>query len=183
MLIKLSFILLTLISNLSAAYYGGSDNKNEKAEKIFMIDDYIRHFENSSQYNYVIGKCSQESNTPFLHNDLNSCATYSFKSTKAANKIYKRFKFSVFEYTNKELAEINFKSLLSSSHPDMGLTYSWDFVILIDAKLYWLNAGCIFSNEAWEIIKNAFKDSMHNNNEEDNSLKSFNCRCGSGCKP
>ena len=178
-----SIISLILSFYIISPCYGQEDIGSEQN---ISMDNFSNYFIDYSKYLQSTEKCAAKNHYSFLYNTLIACKTTHFKSIEPINntnnnKTFKRFKFSVFEYMNKEIAEINYHSLLSGSHPDMGLTYSWDLVILIDSKLYWLNADCLFSNDNWEILKNAFIASVNKNIDENTLLTYFSCRCGSGC--
>lgn len=151
------------------------------------LDAFSEHFISYSEYVDTTEKCVQKNRYSFLQDNLINCRTYHFTSINPINKdainkkTYKRFMFSVFEYSDGKVAKLNYHSLLSSSHPDMGLSYSWDFITLIDSKLYWLNAGCLFSYDNWQVLKNSFKKSVIKKND-DTFQTYFKCRCGSGCQ-
>lgn len=185
-LMKLASIISLILSfYITTPCYAQTEVNIIKSNELCVFSE---HFINYSEYLHTTENCVQKSRYSFLQENLINCRTDHFISINPINKdginkkTFKRFKFSVFDYTDNKIAELNYHALLSSAHPDMGLSYSWDFVILIDSKLYWLNAGCLYSSDNWQTLKNSFIASVDKSINNNSFLTYFNCRCGSGCQ-
>ncbi len=62
------------------------------------------------------------------------------------------------------------------AHPDTGLTYAWDLLVLDGARLHHLHAPCLFSGESFDIMSANLLEMI-----SPTSRQVLRCRCGGGC--
>ncbi len=82
-------------------------------------------------------------------------------------------------FADPETARRTFVEIQASAHPDMGLSYAWDFVILRQPYLYRLHAGCVFSSKAFEKMAVRLKAAIGSADGAPTPV--LFCRCGGGC--
>jgi hypothetical protein len=123
---------------------------------------------------------------PFLEGGLTEKQKYLFRSKKPISKnadgssIYLRFSLMVLTYQKKAHAKTAYGALFKECHPDTGLTYAWDAVVLADKRLMWLHAPCLLSEANWlKLSKRLEEDPLL---AEAATGRIFECRCGSGCR-
>jgi len=84
------------------------------------------------------------------------------------------------QYQDVQKATAAMLDLESRAHPDMGLSYEWDYLILDRESIYHLHASCVFSENWFEQMVNAL------NKQFDSSDLAYSaqifCRCGGGCR-
>lgn len=176
--------LLVFASNSIAPCYGQSDINVGSSE----LHEFNNLFSNFSQYHLESKSCTYKEKFSFMYDELISCNTYSFQSKQAiqqlinGKKFFNKFKISVYSYGQNEISESKFYLLYDSAHSDMGLSYTWDYIIILDKKLYWLNAGCLYSDKSWENIKMSLKSALSISSTGGTLITNFSCLCGSGCK-
>ncbi len=66
---------------------------------------------------------------------------------------------------------------IERAHPDMGLTYAWDLVVLDGVRLHHLHAPCLFSEDSFDLMSANLLKMI--NSPSDSVLR---CRCGGGCR-
>ena len=110
---------------------------------------------------------------------------YQFVSTEplartAQQYTYLRVALTVTSYVSQERAVEDFKLIGEQAHPDMGLSYAWDYLLLDDRTLYHLHTGCSMSRDNFDIIvSNLWRAVLP---EGDNEPRALRCRCGGGCR-
>ena len=59
----------------------------------------------------------------------------------SARKPVLHFTLVDMEYLDQAAAIAAFEELFASSDPDIGLTYSWDYVVIVQQHLYWISGA------------------------------------------
>lgn len=107
---------------------------------------------------------------------------YDFKSVHPIRKtvkkrVYLKAWLELTRFESTQAANAEMRQWQARAHPDMGLSYEWDYMILKKDQLYHLHAGCVFSEENFS--------QMSRNLEEmigmDVRATGLTCRCGGGC--
>ncbi len=73
-------------------------------------------------------------------------------------------------------ASETFSKRALDAHPDTGLTYAWDLLVLDGNQLHHLHAPCIFSEESFDIMSANLLEMI-----SPTSGSVLRCRCGGGC--
>jgi hypothetical protein len=84
------------------------------------------------------------------------------------------------EYKNNESATEDFSKIYEKAHPDMGLSYGWDLILVLDKRTYHLHADCTLAEKYFILMANTLKHIV--DPFAKNPPQSFLCRCGDGCK-
>lgn len=69
-----------------------------------------------------------------------------------------------------------FAKQADNAHPDTGLTYAWDLLVLDGAHLHHLHAPCLFSEESFNTMSANLRKMI-----SPASRQTLRCRCGGGC--
>jgi len=77
-------------------------------------------------------------------------------------------------------AEQAFQGVAAEAHPDMGLSYAWDHLILSDHSLLHLHASCAFSESHFLQMVGELEKLVGPG--EAGTTRALQCRCGGGCK-
>ncbi len=75
------------------------------------------------------------------------------------------------------LAAEAFAKQAHDAHPDTGLTYAWDLLVLDGAQLHHLHAPCLFSQESFDTMSVNLLGMI-----SPASSQVLRCRCGGGCR-
>jgi hypothetical protein len=110
---------------------------------------------------------------------------YDFTSTEPYNKTaqgkrFLRAELEITRYDSREVADAAYRRLLADAHPDMGLSYAWDRVILAAGALFHLHAGCTFSESSFGQMAGRLDALVRQ--PDDGAGDAFFCRCGGGCR-
>lgn len=93
--------------------------------------------------------------------------------------LYLRVELLVAAYPDDAQAAAALEDKRAQAHPDMGLSYAWDYLLAQGARLYHLHAGCELSEANFDRmaanLRIALKDAA------DPLLGALRCRCGGGC--
>lgn len=100
------------------------------------------------------------------------------KNTPNGN-LYLRADLTVTEYSGKDAALNEWAAMIAKAHPDMGLSYAWDHLILNGQKIYHLHAACTFSEENMDVMTFNLRSIVVP--DQHNVAPTIHCRCGSGC--
>lgn len=101
------------------------------------------------------------------------------KKTSQGN-VYLKVDLAVMEYNTAELASEELMGIKEKAHPDMGLSYAWDYLLLQGRSLYHLHTGCVVSEDNFDImVSNLRKVVLQQGNDKAQALR---CRCGGGCR-
>lgn len=92
-------------------------------------------------------------------------------------------------FLKAEMLHIQYKDVQKASaamletkiraHPDMGLSYAWDYLLLNKDSIYHLHASCLFSKDWFEQMTSALNKHLSSSGEV--PAMSIFCRCGGGC--
>lgn len=94
-----------------------------------------------------------------------------------ATSVFLEAFLSTTSFDNSAMAIESFSEQVYHAHPDTGLTYAWDLVLLDGARLYHLHADCLFSEEVFDTMSaNLYR--IVNTDE----VLALRCRCGGGCQ-
>ena len=109
---------------------------------------------------------------------------YEFVSREPIKKppgggLYLKADVTVTVYAEKSGALDAWKILISKAHPDMGLSYAWDHLILKEQSIYHLHAACTFSEENMDVMTFNFRSIVVP--DQHNVAPTIHCRCGGGC--
>lgn len=80
-------------------------------------------------------------------------------------------------FDKPSMATEAFSEQVHRAHPDTGLTYAWDLVLLDGPRLHHLHADCLFSEEAFDTMSANLCGIV---NADD--FRALRCRCGGGCR-
>ncbi len=110
---------------------------------------------------------------------------YDFVSIKPLKKtargaVYLKADLTVTSYRSSEAATQALRNIREKAHPDMGLSYAWDYLLLQDKRLYHLHSGCVISEENFDIMVDNLR--KHIFQEGDVAHAAIRCRCGGGCR-
>ena len=109
---------------------------------------------------------------------------YDFVSIKPLKKtargaVYLKADLTVTSYKNSEAAAQALRNIQGKAHPDMGLSYAWDYLLLQEKRLNHLHSGCMISEENFDIMVHNLR--KHIFQEGDVAHADLRCRCGGGC--
>ncbi|HBH36568.1 MAG TPA: hypothetical protein DDW45_09635 [Gammaproteobacteria bacterium] len=127
----------------------------------------------------------RHTSTPLKEEQAETSTRYDFVSIKPLKKtargaIYLKADLTVIAYRSSETATEALRNIQGKAHPDMGLSYAWDYLLLQDKRLYHLHSGCVMSEENFDImVKNLRKGISR---EGDIQQAALRCRCGGGCR-
>lgn len=76
-----------------------------------------------------------------------------------------------------QAANTEMRQWQARAHPDMGLSYEWDHMVLKKDQLYHLHAGCVFSEENFSQMRRNLEEMIG----MDVRATGLICRCGGGC--
>ena len=110
---------------------------------------------------------------------------YDFVSTALGHdapqgKLFLKAYLTVSSYEQADAAASAWQSMLAKVHPDTGLTYAWDYLLLQNLILYHLHAACTFSEDNFEIIMQNLGSIILENKLDTQEI--LHCRCGGGCR-
>ena len=110
---------------------------------------------------------------------------YDFVSIKPLKKtsrgaVYLKADLTVTSYSSSEAAAQALRNIQGKAHPDMGLSYAWDYLLLQEKRLYHLHSGCVISEENFDIMVHNLR--KHIFQEGDVAHAALRCRCGGGCR-
>ena len=109
----------------------------------------------------------------------------SFRSRKPIKKtnsggIYLRGTLTSHRFNNADAARDHFQKQVTSAHPDMGLSYAWDYLVLTRNHIHHLYGECTISDSHFQqMIKNLDRILTSSGQMKNRTLL---CRCGSGCR-
>ncbi len=106
-------------------------------------------------WQFNVSTQQQRATRPFSHGSSDGWAqriSYQFISAEpyrstAQGPLFLRAELTVERFESAGEAQQAFQSLLAKAHPDVGLSYAWDHLILSGNTLMHLHAGCVFSEE------------------------------------
>jgi len=82
-------------------------------------------------------------------------------------------------YNSREATTDAFLQISNKAHPDMGITYGWDLILIQETRIYHLHADCTLSESNFMVMARALELIVSpSNNQKEPSLL---CRCGGGC--
>ena len=81
-------------------------------------------------------------------------------------------------HENHTAAGESFSQVQQKAHPDMGLSYGWDLVLVRDRLIYHLHADCTLAEHHFM----SMVESLIRILPDTTSPKTLFCRCGGGCK-
>ena len=149
-------------------------------EELATTLSHLSHFDISRKHTKQFAPHS------FLNIDLNNTKTYLFTSRepiRRSNKsnTYQRFTLTVMTYNHSSSAKTAFTTLFTSSDPNIGLSYAWDYIVNVGTNVFWLNATCLLSNQNWQKLKTRLQQRiLPENNEQQH--EAFECYCGQRCR-
>jgi hypothetical protein len=111
--------------------------------------------------------------------------THQFVSAKpyrstAQGLLFLRAELTLDQFDTPPQAEQAFTRIAAEAHPDMGLSYAWDHLILSDHSLLHLHASCAFSEPHFLQMVGEL-EKLAGPGEAGNT-RALQCRCGGGCK-
>ena len=86
----------------------------------------------------------------------------------------------VSKYESPETAARKFSLISKKAHPDMGLSYAWDFVVAKGERIYHLHADCTLAEQHFNSMSQALKGIIHPAGKP--APSGLFCRCGGGCR-
>jgi hypothetical protein len=113
------------------------------------------------------------------HEQVDFVSSRSLRKSAAGN-LYLKASLEIFRYTDNTHAESAWQEIQQKAHPDMGLTYAWDYLVATENSLYHLHAGCTFSEENFSLMMAAMQELLVGNASDEKS--EIVCRCGGGCR-
>lgn len=84
------------------------------------------------------------------------------------------------QYRDNQKALEAMQEIQRLAHPDMGLSYEWDYLILNDDSIYHLHASCVFSEDWFNKMANNLDERVALSGNKHASR--IYCRCGGGCR-
>jgi len=104
-----------------------------------------------------------------------------FQSQEKAGQsgVYLKISLDVDSYKSEVAATTAYAGIYDKSDPDMGLSYSWDFVTVRGIHLFRLHADCVLAEQHFRSIVETFMDVVRPSVSQVGA--SFFCRCGGGC--
>lgn len=84
------------------------------------------------------------------------------------------------QYLDQQSAGLAMQEKLKAAHPDMGLSYEWDYLVQSSDSIYHLHAGCVVSEQNFYNMAANLDELIARSNK--GNIFSINCRCGGGCK-
>ncbi len=84
------------------------------------------------------------------------------------------------QYKDKQKALAAMQEIQSLAHPDMGLSYEWDYLILSTDSIYHLHASCVFSEDLFNKMASNLDERIAASGNE--YASTIHCRCGGGCR-
>ena len=108
-----------------------------------------------------------------------------FRSLKPIRKtktggLYLRSTLTSQQFNNNDEAHAHFRQQASFAHPEMGLSYAWDYLIISDDHVHHLYGECTLSENNFRQMVGNLKQAL--NIPVDRKEVSIFCRCGGGCK-
>ncbi len=98
----------------------------------------------------------------------------------ASGALYLRADLSVSEFGAAGIAESGWRALRQKAHPDMGLSYAWDYLIFRGQTIYHLHAACTFSDRSFDTMVGNLSAMLPQ--QENEAAPTIRCRCGGGCR-
>lgn len=95
-------------------------------------------------------------------------------------KIFLKADLRYTRYKDKQKALAAMQEIQSLAHPDMGLSYEWDYLILNTDSLYHLHASCAFSEDLFNRMASNLDERLTATGNKHSST--IHCRCGGGCR-
>ncbi len=102
-----------------------------------------------------------------------------YRETEQA-KLFLRADLQVTQFEDPETAELAFQRIRDAAHPDMGLSYEWDHVILDTDALFHLHAACTFSEASYRQMVERLEAIARRTDNGGEQI--IDCRCGASCK-
>ncbi len=94
-----------------------------------------------------------------------------------AGAVYLRASLETRTFDQPEPAAEAYSKQALDAHPDTGLTYAWDLLVLDGNQLHHLHAPCLFSEESFDMMSANLLKMI--SPSSDSILR---CRCGGGCR-
>ena len=95
-------------------------------------------------------------------------------------KIFLKADLRYTHYGDKQKALAAMQEIQSLAHPDMGLSYEWDYLILNTDSIYHLHASCVFSEDLFNKMASNLDERVAASGNKHSST--IHCRCGGGCR-
>lgn len=95
-------------------------------------------------------------------------------------KIFLKADLRYTHYGDKQNALASMQEIQSLAHPDMGLSYEWDYLILNTDSIYHLHASCVFSEDLFNKMASNLDEHVAASGNKHSST--IHCRCGGGCR-
>ncbi len=92
--------------------------------------------------------------------------------------MYDNFKLKVFTYENEEDATLAFGNLAAYNATNNGLSQTFDYLILSQQTIYWLDGQCYFAEEHWNGLRDKLQKYVL---VAPSTRQEMNCACASSC--
>ena len=114
--------------------------------------------------------------------DLGRTIRYDYVSVEPVDgsqtaKTFLRASVVLTSFPTADLAASAFADVAESAHPDTGLSYAWDYLVLDEPRILDLHAECLFSEEEFTVICGNLTEWVG-----DDPDQVIRCRCGDGCE-
>ncbi len=114
--------------------------------------------------------------------DLGRTIRYDYVSVEPVDgsqttKTFLRASLVLTSFPMADLAASAFADVAESAHPDTGLSYAWDYLVLDGSRILDLHAECLFSEEEFTVISGNLTEWVG-----DDPDQVIRCRCGDGCE-
>jgi len=100
--------------------------------------------------------------------------------TGARGTVYLRAKLTVSEFSGVGIAHDHWRAMRGKAHPDMGLSYAWDYLIFREQAIYHLHAACTFSERSFDTMVANLSAIFPQ--QVDETAQTIRCNCGGGCR-
>jgi hypothetical protein len=129
---------------------------------------------------------SLEPGDPLASPELLRWSEWRFRSSGpvpggGAGKTYLRFRLRVQELASPAAAVTALERFLATADPDTGHTYAWDHVLLDGSRVYWLSAGCLYSQARFEELASGLQRAVLDGRSAAPG-HTLRCDCGRGCR-
>lgn len=128
-------------------------------------------------WGFVVNRQKQTSESKQLQH-----IRYDFKSVHPMRKtvkkrVYLKAWLELTRFESTQAANTEMRQWQARAHPDMGLSYEWDHMVINKDQLYHLHAGCVFSEENFSQMRRNLEKMIG----MDVRATGLTCRCGGGC--
>ncbi len=116
-----------------------------------------------------------------LQDSMLHCIVYWFRARDVRqSKNVSSLTVKVLEYKDQNTAIGAKNNVRAAANPNTGINYEWNYLLVQDNRMYWLNAGCSVSQKKWSGLVSSFKNDIGARGNRVSS--SLSCRCGGGCR-